>query len=120
MVQTNTNDKYQCHGGYIESEEDRNVSTNYSVHLNNLWYTGISYTQDCKLVYKSSNENVISTSNMFYGCSGLTSVDLYNFRTQNVKDMSGMFNGCTKITRIDFNKKYINAEKGYNTVLEGE
>ena len=30
-------------------------------------------------------------SRMFYGCSGLTSLDLKNFNTQNVTNMNGMF-----------------------------
>ena len=38
---------------------------------------------------------------MFYGCSGLTSLDLSNFNTQNVTDMGSMFSGCSGLTALD-------------------
>ena len=38
---------------------------------------------------------------MFYGCSGLTSLDVSHFDTQNVTDMRQMFNGCSGLTSLD-------------------
>ncbi len=41
-------------------------------------------------------------SNMFYGCSNLTSVDFSNFDTSQVTDMVEMFYGCSNLTSVDF------------------
>ncbi len=38
---------------------------------------------------------------MFYGCSGLTSLDLSGFKTDKVTDMSYMFSGCSGLTTLD-------------------
>ena len=40
-------------------------------------------------------------SEMFYGCSSLTKIDLSNFNTQNVTNMFGMLEGCSSLTNID-------------------
>ena len=38
---------------------------------------------------------------MFYGCYGLTSLDLTPLDTQNVTDMYGMFYDCHSLTSLD-------------------
>ena len=38
---------------------------------------------------------------MFYSCSGLTSLDLTNFKTENVTNMNSMFSSCYKLTSLD-------------------
>lgn len=38
---------------------------------------------------------------MFYGCSGVTSLDLSMFDTSEVKDMTQMFYNCTALTTLD-------------------
>ena len=48
-----------------------------------------------------NTQNVTNMVEMFRGCSGLTSLDLSHFNTQNVKDMSGMFSGCSGLTSLD-------------------
>ena len=45
--------------------------------------------------------NVRNMSNMFYLCTSLTSLNLSNLDTSNVRDMNGMFNGCTSLTSLD-------------------
>ena len=40
-------------------------------------------------------------SNMFYSCSGLTSLDLSGFDTSAVTSMGEMFNGCKGLTSLD-------------------
>ena len=42
-----------------------------------------------------------SMSYMFYGCSGLTSLDLSGFNTSNVTNTSYMFYGCSGLTSLD-------------------
>ena len=50
------------------------------------------------------NSNVIDMYNMFYKCSGLTSLDLSGFNTSNVTSMRGMFEHCSKLTSLDLSK----------------
>ena len=40
-------------------------------------------------------------SDMFWGCSSLTNINLSNFNTQNVKNMSSMFSRCNSLTNIN-------------------
>ena len=41
------------------------------------------------------------SSNLFYDLTGLTSIDLSNFKTDGVKDMKSMFCNCKKLTSLD-------------------
>ncbi len=45
--------------------------------------------------------NVTNMSCMFYGCSGLTSLDVSGFNTANVTNMSDMFYECSGLTSLD-------------------
>ena len=44
---------------------------------------------------------VTNMSLMFYGCSGLTSLDLSGFNTDKVEYMGSMFSGCSGLTNLD-------------------
>ena len=44
---------------------------------------------------------VINMSNMFYGCSALTELDLSDFDTLKVTNMSWMFSSCSALTTLD-------------------
>ena len=46
---------------------------------------------------------------LFYGCSGLTSLNLSHFNTGNVTDMSRMFYGCESLSSLDLSN--FNTEK---------
>ena len=48
-----------------------------------------------------NTQNVTNMVAMFYRCSGLTSLDLSHFNTQNVTDMRGMFWDCSGLTSLD-------------------
>ena len=48
-----------------------------------------------------NTENVIDLSYMFCGCSSLTKLDISHFDTQNVTDMHRMFMLCSKLTSLD-------------------
>ena len=54
--------------------------------------TGLEYLNTAK---------VTDMSNMFWGCSSLTSLDVTHFNTANVTDMSNMFWGCSSLTSLD-------------------
>ena len=44
--------------------------------------------------------NVTSMKGMFAGCSGLTDLDLNSFNTAKVTDMSGMFYNCSDLSSV--------------------
>ena len=46
-------------------------------------------------------------SGMFYGCSGLISLDVTNFNTANVTNMRYMFKGCFKLKEIYVSDKFV-------------
>ena len=46
---------------------------------------------------------VTNMSQMFSGCSSLTSLDVSNFDTSQVTSMQGMFYDCTSLTTLDLN-----------------
>ena len=48
-----------------------------------------------------NTQNVTDMYGMFYRCSGLTSLDVSHFNTQNVTEMQGMFLGCSGLTSLD-------------------
>ena len=52
--------------------------------------------------FKGSNtSNVTDMGYMFFGCVGLTSLDVSNFNTSNVTDMGAMFINCRNLTSLD-------------------
>lgn len=51
--------------------------------------------------------NLRSVDSMFYGCSGLTKVDLSKWDVSNVVRFTDMFNSCTKLSDVNL--------KGWNT-----
>ena len=69
--------------------------------------TTAAWFYHCKALTKIEGLEYLNTaevkdmSSMFWGCSGLTSLDLSHFNTQNVTDMGGMFSGCSGLTSLD-------------------
>ena len=73
----------------------------------------VSFTGDCsQLFYGFTNctsmdlnslntANVTNMSQMFQGCSNLTSINISSWNTANVTDMTSMFIGCKMLTSID-------------------
>lgn len=45
--------------------------------------------------------NVVKINDMFYGCSSLTSLDLSSFNTSKVGNLDGMFEFCEKLETVD-------------------
>ena len=48
-----------------------------------------------------NTSKVMDLSRMFYGCSGLVSLDVSRFDTSKVIDMSFMFRGCESLSSLD-------------------
>ena len=92
--------------------KDTSDSTKYVLHIggkggvianknsSNLFYN----FKNVKSITFGSNFDTSSVTNMidmFYGCSGLTSLDLSKFNTSEVTSMSGMFWNCKSLTSLN-------------------
>ena len=75
------------------------------------WFNSCIILQHIEGIRNLNTEKVTDMSNMFDGCSALTSLDVSNFNTKNVTNMSGMFFDCKSLTTIFCNKDW---NVGYN------
>ena len=57
-------------------------------------------------------------SMVFYGCSGLTSLDVSNFNTAQVTNMVSMFDGCSGLTSLDVSNFNTSKVKDMRYVFE--
>ena len=67
----------------------------------NMWFIYCNNLTKIEGIENLNTVNVTSMSNMFSGCSALTSLDLSKFDTQNVTDMRFMFSDCSSLTSLD-------------------
>ena len=67
----------------------------------NKWFIYCNNLTKIEGIENLNTVNVTSMSNMFSGCSALTSLDLSKFNTQNVTDMRSMFSDCSSLTSLD-------------------
>ena len=65
------------------------------------WFEGCTDLTEIVGLDKLRTLNVTNMSSMFYGCFGLTSLDVSHFNTENVTDMSYMFRSCSALTNLD-------------------
>ena len=65
------------------------------------WFYGFQNLSTFTGISNLQTDNVTDMSNMFSGCSGLTSLDVSGFKTDNVKNMYDMFEGCSGLTSLD-------------------
>ena len=56
---------------------------------------------------------------MFYNCSSLKSLNLYNFNTNNVLDMGGMFYNCLSLTSLNLYNFSFNKVINMNYLFKG-
>ena len=65
------------------------------------WFDGCTNLERMNNIQNLDTSNVTDMSDMFYGCSGLTALDLSHFDTANVTNMKGMFYACRALTALD-------------------
>ncbi|MCR5390410.1 MAG: BspA family leucine-rich repeat surface protein [Lachnospiraceae bacterium] len=65
------------------------------------WFDNCSNIRSITFDEAFDTSNVKDMGYMFYGCSGLTSLNVSSLDTSNVTDMSGMFQGCSDLTNLD-------------------
>lgn len=62
-VKTNTSsNKYKCRAEFRSDVPEKNVTTEYSDHVNWTWSTNGSYSNDCYITYKTSNADIATVS----------------------------------------------------------
>ena len=73
---------------------------NNITNMSDMFY-GCSSLSSLPDISKWITNNVTNMSYMFYGCTSLSSLpDISKWNTNNVTNMSGMFDGCSKLTSI--------------------
>ena len=66
------------------------------------FFTSIISDSVVEASFKGSNtSNVTNMSDMFWQCSGLTSLDVSGWDTSKVTNMNQMFHGCNKLETLD-------------------
>ena len=65
------------------------------------WFNNYRALKQIEGLEYLNTQKVTDMNGMFYGCSGLTSLDVSHFNTQNVTDMSAMFLECSGLTSLD-------------------
>jgi surface protein len=105
------------YNGFEESEERCDMWANYSSSIASVsfvnklaprntsyWFNGFNKITTIDNINNLNTNSVADMSNMFYGCSSLTSLDLSTFSTNNVENMSYMFQDCSQLTQLDVSK----------------
>ena len=79
------------------------------------WFYGCSKLSTIKGIENLNTANVTDMSEMFHGCSSLTSLDMTFFHTSNVEFTYNMFTGCSSLTSLDmtnFNTSHVTYMRG--------
>ena len=65
------------------------------------WFWKFGELTSVEGIENFNTSNVTNMSNMFYGCTVLSSLDVSNFNTSNVTNMSSMFSSCKSLTTLN-------------------
>ena len=65
------------------------------------WFYGLQNLSSITGISNLKTDKVTDMCFMFYGCSGLTSLDVSGFKTDKVTNMRGLFEGCSSLTSLD-------------------
>ena len=85
-----------------ECEFDASFADYKMTNCNNL-FKDCRKLESIKGLKNLNTEYVTDMSNMFSGCSRLTSLDVNGFKTDNVTNMESLFHGCSRLTSLDVN-----------------
>ena len=69
-----------------------------------LWFDGFQKLMTIEGIGNLNTTDVTNMVSMFYGCLGLTSLDVSKFNTSKVTDMASMFYHCSGLTSLDLSK----------------
>ena len=91
----------------IEGDSVKKVVVKADISFKGTYYPPITIipSSTVEASFKGSNtSNVTNMINMFFSCSGLTSLDVSNFNASKVTDMSQMFYSCNSLKSLDLSK----------------
>ena len=74
------------------------------------WFKNFYYLEQIEGIENLNTVNVTSMNSMFWGCVGLTSLDVTNFNTANVTDMKYMFSNCYSLTTIYVSDEFVTGQ----------
>ena len=98
-------DWYEVHDKVVTVVFHGNLAAEYRPTTTAKWFYQFSKLTTIKGIANLITINVTDMSNMFGGCTSLTSLNLSqsvtNFKTDNVTNMSGMFGGCSSLTSLN-------------------
>ena len=91
----------------------KNISIKFPIHLypkeiyiNGYKQENVNYSYDfnetINIVEMIWDNHINNTNYMFYECSNITEMNLYNFDTSQVDTMKHMFSGCSSLISLDF------------------
>ena len=61
----------------------------------------------------------ISCTHLFYGCTGLTTIDLRGLQTGEVQNYSDMFTNCIHLARVDFTGMDTHSAQDFHSMFRG-
>ena len=61
----------------------------------------------------------ISCTHLFYGCTGLTTIDLRGLKTGEVQNYSDMFTNCIHLARVDFTGMDTHSAQDFHSMFRG-
>ena len=108
----NTLEIHTAASQYVANSNCRKMfDARLSYDSNTHQYTYNSFQQITSIDFSHSfnTKEVTDMCCMFYGCSGLTALDINHFNTENVTNIQAMFYGCSKLTSLDLSN--FNTEK---------
>ncbi len=71
------------------------------------WFHEMSKLKSIEGIQYINTSEAVYMDEMFYGCSGLKTLDLSEFSTSKVKSMNNMFNGCSSIDTIFVSDNFV-------------
>lgn len=70
------------------------------------WFHNMTALTTINHIENLNTSNVTTMRNMFYSCSGLTSLNLSSFDTRNVTEMKYMFANCSGLKSLTFGENF--------------
>ena len=89
------------YGSAVTAIFDSSFANDTTLTSTAYWFMECRSLAEIRGIANLKTANVTDMGYMFYGCSGLTSLDVSGFNTAKVTDMSLMFDGCSGLTSLD-------------------
>lgn len=83
------------------------------------WFSGLSKLKRIDNLSNLDTASVRDMTNLFYGCSDLSSLDLTQFKTDQVAHFDNMFSGCSKLSALDVSQFETQAAQSMSSMFEG-